>query len=267
MWYRLYVYELITFFRKVLYQCIQRSWPQERSVKCPICGWRGKKFTDYPLGFGRIYYNAECPVCLSHPRHRFVYLYYKKIVQNKGCRRILHCAPDLCLVRYFRSLHKGHYLSIDINRQRAMQKENLESLSFLTSQFDVIVCLCVLEHIIDDNKALLELYRVLKPGGVCILDTPIDYQSAKTLESSSIVSPEDRTIYYWQKDHVRLYGKDFPSRVRKAGFLVHTAFSRLLVTKQDRLIYGLPSLPLYVAVKPAVLQTETKVERHSLFQS
>lgn len=248
MWYRQYIYEFIAFFRKVLYEFVQRLPQQRFCVKCLICGWKGIKFKDYKLDFGRIYYNAECPVCLSHPRHRLVYLYFKQLVQKKKFHQILHCAPEHCLVKIFQSLQYVHYISIDYNSQRAKQRENLECLSFSSSRFDLIVCLCVLEHVKDDEKALFELYRVLKPGGICILDTPVDHSRKRTLEKPSIASPEDRAKYYWQKDHNRLYGKDFPSRVRKAGFLVRAITPKSLGTNQYEL-YGLPTNPLYVATK------------------
>lgn len=35
--------------------------------------------------------------------------------------------------------------------------------------YDLVVCNCVLEHIVDDHSALLGMYRVLKPGGVLYL--------------------------------------------------------------------------------------------------
>jgi ubiquinone/menaquinone biosynthesis C-methylase UbiE len=40
--------------------------------------------------------------------------------------------------------------------------------TFEDNQYDVILCNHVLEHIPDDTKAMQELYRVLKPGGMAI---------------------------------------------------------------------------------------------------
>jgi SAM-dependent methyltransferase len=39
-------------------------------------------------------------------------------------------------------------------------------------RFDVIVALNVIEHIKDDNNALAQCYRMLKPGGLIILEVP-----------------------------------------------------------------------------------------------
>ena len=37
---------------------------------------------------------------------------------------------------------------------------------------DLVICSEVVEHLTDDARALKELYRVLKPGGLLILATP-----------------------------------------------------------------------------------------------
>jgi hypothetical protein len=49
---------------------------------------------------------------------------------------------------------------------------------------------------------------------------PVDYHSAFTLEDERYNTDELREIHYWQKDHVRLYGRDYPDKLRAAGFSV-----------------------------------------------
>lgn len=46
------------------------------------------------------------------------------------------------------------------------------SLPYADASFDVVVSLDVFEHIQDDVKALSEVYRVLKPGGVLVFGVP-----------------------------------------------------------------------------------------------
>lgn len=38
--------------------------------------------------------------------------------------------------------------------------------------FDAILCIAVLEHVVNPEEAVAELYRVLKPGGHLILEVP-----------------------------------------------------------------------------------------------
>ncbi|MDI6840230.1 MAG: class I SAM-dependent methyltransferase [bacterium] len=47
-----------------------------------------------------------------------------------------------------------------------------ESMNFLNNEFDVVLMNHVLEHILDVNCTLREVYRVLKPGGLLFLNVP-----------------------------------------------------------------------------------------------
>ena len=82
------------------------------------------------------------------------------------------------------------------------------------------VLIHVLEHVIDDRKAMGELFRVLRPDGWAILQSPIDSQRDTTFEDPKIVSPQDRERAFGQKDHVRIYGRDYQERLEQAGFSV-----------------------------------------------
>jgi hypothetical protein len=68
------------------------------------------------------------------------------------------------------------------------------------------------------------LYRVMKPGGWGILQVPQDSTRSETYEDWSITSPEEREKHFWQKDHVRLFGRDYPQWLEKAGFNVTIGF-------------------------------------------
>jgi len=51
---------------------------------------------------------------------------------------------------------------------------NLESLSFPDDSFDVVLCVQVIEHLLDPTRGLRELARVLRPAGLLILSTDHD---------------------------------------------------------------------------------------------
>jgi ubiquinone/menaquinone biosynthesis C-methylase UbiE len=58
-------------------------------------------------------------------------------------------------------------------------KADILDLPFEDNSFDVIICNHVLEHIIDDKKAMSELYRVMKPKGWGIIQVPMKNSSKK----------------------------------------------------------------------------------------
>jgi SAM-dependent methyltransferase len=49
---------------------------------------------------------------------------------------------------------------------------DIHALPFPDDSQDAIVCLAVLEHVEDPARAARELYRVLKPGGYCLVYVP-----------------------------------------------------------------------------------------------
>jgi len=83
------------------------------------------------------------------------------------------------------------------------------------------MCSHVLEHVQDDQQAMRELYRVLKPGGWAVLMVSMEPDRAETFEDASVVEPEKREQVFGQNDHVRMYGQDFKERLEHAGFTVH----------------------------------------------
>ena len=77
-----------------------------------------------------------------------------------------------------------------------------------------------MEHVQDPIQCMSELYRVMKPNGWAIMQVPQDHERENTYEDASITSPEEREKHFWQKDHLRLFGKDYPNWLEKAGFEV-----------------------------------------------
>ncbi|MBT8271832.1 MAG: SAM-dependent methyltransferase, partial [Bacteroidia bacterium] len=75
-------------------------------------------------------------------------------------------------------------------------------------------------HIPDDRKAMSEIFRILKPGGIAILQVPQDLNRDETYEDPEITEPEDRKQHFGQYDHVRIYGLDYFDRLRTVGFKV-----------------------------------------------
>ena len=65
-----------------------------------------------------------------------------------------------------------------------------------------------------------ELYRVLKPNGMAILQIPQDLSRETTFEDDSITDKKERAKIFGQYDHVRVYGRDYFEKLRSIGFKV-----------------------------------------------
>ena len=183
----------------------------------------GKSFQYFlPYGYGKIRYNVLSPSTLSLERHRLMWLFLKnKTDFFSSPKKVLHIAPEQCFIKLFRNQQNLDYLTTDLHSPLADVKADILDLPFEDNSFDVVFCNHVLEHIIDDQKAMSELYRVMKKGGFGIFQVPQDLSLEKTYEDFSIINPKERAIHFGQYDHVRIYGQDYFNRLEKVGFEVH----------------------------------------------
>jgi SAM-dependent methyltransferase len=190
------------------------------TVYCPINNKGYRKF----LPYGRVNPrpNALCPDTLSLERHRLIWLYLKhKTNFFTSELKMLHVAPEQCFMDHFEAIHGDNYITADIESPLAKVKMDIHDIPFPANTFDVTFCNHVMEHVDDDLKAMSELHRVLKPGGWGIIQVPFfPPLPEETFEDNSITDPKEREKVFGQDDHVRLYGNDYPDRLRKAGFIV-----------------------------------------------
>lgn len=165
--------------------------------------------------------NARCPKCGSLERHRLLWLYLERETDLlKRPARLLHVAPEPALERRLGGVPGIRSVTVDRHEPAVMVRADLTDLPFVDGFFDVALCSHVLEHVADDRRAIAELHRVLAPGGWAIVQSPVDPRRERTFEDPSIVSPEERLGAFGQHDHLRIYGRDYPERLRAAGFAV-----------------------------------------------
>ncbi|NIK72950.1 SAM-dependent methyltransferase [Thermonema lapsum] len=225
-------------------------WYRGKRYECPICQSRWRKML--PYGRVQMRANALCPKCQSLERHRLIWLYLQRKTDFFSApHKVLHIAPEVCFVERFKQLPQLKYYTADLESPWADIKMDIRRMPLEDNSFDIIFCNHVLEHIDDEQQALRELYRVLRPGGWALLQVPINYELEHTFEDPSIESPEAREKYYGQNDHVRQYGRDYAQRLEKAGFRVKAdAFVKTLPPDEVRR-FALPANEiLYIAVKP-----------------
>jgi len=177
-------------------------------VECPVCESEFRRFA------GRI-----CPRCLSPERQRLVWLYLASTGIEDPSLAVLHLAPE----PPYRDRLKNRptYVAGDLDPgEHGVEKLDATALPFEEGAFDRVIVNHVLEHIPDDRRAIAEFHRVLKPGGRLITQHPVDWDLDRTDEDPSITDPGERVRRFNQRDHVRVYGRDFEDRLREPGFSV-----------------------------------------------
>ena len=114
-------------------------------------------------------------------------------------------------IEYYSSDYENEFLSD--------YKFDITQINQKSDTFDFIICYHILEHVLDDNKAISELYRVLKPNGKVYIQTP--YKDGNIYEDTLIVIPHERKVHFGQEDHVRIYSiNGLKNRLEKEGFNV-----------------------------------------------
>ena len=216
---------------------------------------KGSRFTDpidgksfrmfLPYGYGNQRNNVLSPSTLSLERHRLLWLYLQNetdffqseldsdspVTQNKRIKlrkdaetssalKVLHFAPEQEFFKRFKKQTNIEYTTTDLLSPLADVKADICNLPFEDNAYDIIFCNHVLEHIPDDTKAMQELFRVLKPGGMGIFQIPQDLSRASTFTDDTIVDQKERAKIFGQYDHVRVYGRDYFDKLRSIGFKV-----------------------------------------------
>lgn len=218
---------------------------------CPINGKSYRKF----LPYGRLKprENALCPDSLSLERHRLLWLFLQQRTSFfKERLHFLHIAPEQCFMKAFERQHGVKYITADLESPLARVKMDVHKIPFEQNTFDVVMCNHVMEHVDNDLLAMREIFRVLKPGGWAIMQVPFfSPVPDQTFEDPSITSPREREQAYGQNDHVRLYGQDYPDRIRSAGFEVREDHFVEELSAEDIRRYSLPPHEvIYYCTKP-----------------
>ena len=223
--------------------------------ECPVCSYKG-----YFTGRGApLRLDAVCRGCGSLERHRQHFLLVDKNPSWIDAARILHFAAEPCFVPEY-SERAALYTRADLFPGPGETRVDIQKMQFADDSFDTIICHQIMEHIPDDESAMRELYRVVRPDGIVIFSTPIVYSWEKTYTNASIVTEKDRDLHFGQNDHLRIYGRDFRSMIERVGFEV----AEDIASEPDVSRYGLSRGDIiFIARKPEAdrrLSTEVPAE-------
>jgi hypothetical protein len=182
---------------------------------CPICNYDGVMISvGHPPRW-----NARCANCGSRERHRLLWLWATRDGINRlAGKRILHFAPEKALRRALRD--NPRYETADLLQRGVTHQVDITKLPMAGETYDVVIANHVLEHIDNDRRAMQEVFRVLRPGGIALLTVPINPTRDQTYEDPAITDPMEREAHFSAPDHRRSYGLDFADRLRDAGFQV-----------------------------------------------
>lgn len=178
---------------------------RRRHFECPICGHAGCfEALATPAGVRKY---ARCPGCQALERHRLQCLVFDTVFEHRDCSPLsmLHIAPESFLAKRF-AARFGRYETADLRAADVDRRVDLQALPLADASYDVVYASHVLEHIRDDRKAIAEIRRILRPGGIAI--PPVPVVASETLEYDTA---EGCNSYHW-----RAPGLDYFERYKVA---------------------------------------------------
>lgn len=180
-----------------------------RKYQCNLCNKKLRRFIPFKE-------ELLCPKCGSSGRARRLWAILNDGFLHEDIK-ILAFSPARSL---YRRMKKSGYAfeSSDLSGDFLADKNyNIEDISAAGNTYNLIICYHILEHVENDTAAMKELYRVLRKGGVCFIQTP--FKEGKIYENPAITSPEEREKHFGQDDHVRIYSiEGLTRRLKDAGF-------------------------------------------------
>ncbi|MCL0094697.1 class I SAM-dependent methyltransferase [Dehalococcoidales bacterium] len=125
-----------------------------------------------------------------------------------------------------------------------------EALPYKSNVFDKVVCICALEHFENDDAALKEMHRILKPGGVLVLT--VDSLTYRGIKSSfrEFHQRSAHVVNYYTDSQlaVKLQGVGF--EVEESKYFINSPISTFFFNWGKRLEWGVPYLALFPIIYP-----------------
>lgn len=150
-------------------------------------------------------HHAKCPKCGELERARMAMLVFNEIYDDHKASQtdVLHISPENFLRKIFKKKYKS-YISSDLYRKDVDHQFDIEEIPYPDNSFDLVFASHVLEYVKNDKKAINEIKRVLRPGGLAFLPVPMLHN--KTIDF------EERPL---NKRIIRETGVDYFDRYRE----------------------------------------------------
>lgn len=181
--------------------------------KCTICNFKASNWVNLPNQ------NLLCSNCGSLSRDRRLWQLLKEHYIKPNIH-VLDFSPSRTLFRKWKKEKNLNHIASDLSGNfMADVTYDITKIPEKENTFDLILCYHILEHVIEDTKAMKELYRVLKPNGTVLIQTP--FKEDEIYEDYTITSETNRLLHFGQEDHVRIYSVDgLKKRLESEGFSV-----------------------------------------------
>ncbi len=194
------------------------------NVLCEICNWNGAYF-----------FSGKCPKCNSLSRTRLIPFSISFFNLFNEDIKLLHIAPNVNEYNFIKRIisKKSQYDRLNITSANHINiQQDLTSTTLKSNTYDLAISWHVFEHIVEDVKAISEVYRILKPNGKFLLSVPIyPKNNAVTFEDSNILYQDYKKIH-GHEDHCRSCGLDYYKRFEAVGFKTKTLRIENLSTHQ-----------------------------------
>ena len=137
--------------------------------------------------------------------------------------------------------YRANLLGITGAQFRQADLRELNTLAAGLGSFDQILCMECIEHILNDQKLIMDLSALLKPGGRLLLTAP--YKNHKPLRNEQLSDKEDGGHVRWGYTHEELRhifikaGLDVESEEYISGFIAQklTSLARAFGLSRERL--------------------------------
>lgn len=149
-------------------------------------------------------------------------------------------------IRYARLIGDKHNCSFLLG--------NAEMLPYKSGVFDKVVSVCALEHFENDDRALIEMHRVLKPGGVLVLT--VDSFTYRGIKSSfqQFHRKSAHIVNYYTDSQLAEKLESVGFEVEETKYFISSPISAFFFAQGKWLGWGLRFLALSpIAYVPSIL--------------
>lgn len=236
---------------------------------CPVCNEPNADFSplpdyyrDHAANHGYPYFGKgemtslatySCRNCGASDRERLCAYWLDLKLKTDAFSnqsRLIHFAPEASLSHKLRALKLGCYHTADLLMDGCDFQVDMMDMPFEDESYHYFICNHVLEHVESDDRAMAELYRITKKGGLGILLAPIVVGLDKTIEDPTVKDEAARWRLFGQNDHVRLYAHDdYVNKIRSKGFRVEELGERYFGKKVFQALGLKRTSILYVVTK------------------